>query len=260
MKKLIGPGRIIFALGFMALGGLQFFVGDFIIGRPPSPSLLADIPGKFAWACISGALLIIAGIAILLNKKAALAAFVMGIMTLVFSFLLRSLPDLISKSGEGILWALNAYKILALFGGAMIITVSCSGTNGRNFTRFFSNDLMLLTGVALVALFLIMAGAAHFKFNVFVEEFIPAYIPIRAFWADFTGVSLFAGGVGLLLEQTRKWAALFSGLMILLWFFLLHIPRVINAQSDYFEWMGVFESFTFSGILFVLAGLSSRNK
>jgi hypothetical protein len=55
-------------------------------------------------------------------------------------------------------------------------------------------------------------------------------------------------------------AAVLSGLMILLWFVLLHIPRAVQAPKDFTEWMGVFESFSFSGILFVLAGLSSREK
>jgi hypothetical protein len=61
MNKFIMPGRIIFALGFIALGVLQLIAGDFIIGRPPAAAWAAHIPGKLAWACASGCFLIVAG-------------------------------------------------------------------------------------------------------------------------------------------------------------------------------------------------------
>ncbi|HMG66532.1 MAG TPA: hypothetical protein VK588_02565, partial [Chitinophagaceae bacterium] len=80
----------------------------------------------------------------------------------------------------------------------------------------------------------------------------------RPFWTYFAAVALLAGGTGIIFRQTRQWAATLSGIMILLWFFLLHIPRALAAPHDYGEWMGVCESFTFVGILFVLAGLSSK--
>jgi uncharacterized membrane protein len=108
-------------------------------------------------------------------------------------------------------------------------------------------------------LFFIISGFAHFKFDDFIiNGFIPTYIPFHPFWTYFCGVALMAGGLGLLVKQTRSWAAALTGLMILLWFFLLHIPRASYAPHDYSEWMGVCESFTFSGILFTLAGLSSQ--
>jgi len=70
---------------------------------------------------------------------------------------------------------------------------------------------------------------------------------------------LLAGGIGIIFKGTRKWAAALTGLMLLLWFVLLHIPRALATPTEYGEWMGVCESFTFSGIFFVLAGLSTKN-
>jgi hypothetical protein len=46
--------------------------------------------------------------------------------------------------------------------------------------------------------------------------------------------------------------------MIAGWFVLLHIPRFIANTSDPSDRMGLFESFTFVGIFFVLAGILSR--
>ena len=105
-----------------------------------------------------------------------------------------------------------------------------------------------------MAYFLFICGLAHFRFVDFIRGgFIPAYIPFQTFWTYLTGVCLIAGGSGLLITRVRRLAAVMCGVMILGWFFLLHIPRVLAAPSDFLEWFGVFESFGFAGILFVLA-------
>ncbi len=251
MKRLVRPGQIIFAIGIIALGVLQFFAKDFIVGRPPVVQWDSSIPGKGAWAFVSGILLIIGGLFILLKRNASQAAYFIGIFIFIFSFLGRHLPHLFTvASAEDVIWQINTYKTLALCGGAFIIAVSFHEP---------SNKVQLTLNCILLALFFIISGFAHFKFDDFIiNGFIPAYIPFHAFWTYFCGIALIAGGVGLLIKQTRKWAAALTGLMILLWFFLLHIPRASYTPHDYSEWMGVCESFTFSGILFTLAGLSSK--
>jgi len=260
MLKLITPGRIMFALGIMALGILQFFTKDYIVARPPSPSWSANIPGKAAWAYISGSILFICGLCIILRKKPAWVSLFVGVMILVCSFFLRHLPDMVGDTFEGILWRINSDKSFVFFGGALIVAASFFKEQGRSFSKFFTNNRLITIGWVCLSFFLIICGAAHFKFNQFVPSLIPDYIPAHLFWTDFAGVALLAGGTGLIFKQTRTWAAALSGLMILLWFLLLHIPRAMATPNVYGEWMGVFESFTFSGFLFVLAGLSWEQK
>jgi uncharacterized membrane protein len=257
VHKLIQPGRIIFATGIIALGILQFFFRNYIVGRPPVlswPVWAAALPGKLVWAYLSGAVLISAGLAVLFNKKAGLAAIIIGLVILIYSFLFRHLPAMTD-------W-INSYKALALGGGAFIVAASFL-KNGRSQT----NDHLIFTGCIFFSLFFIICGIAHFKFDEFIyKDFIPAYIPARPFWTYLTAVALIAGGIGIIFTATRKWAAALSGLMILLWFVLLHIPRTVKVlndsdpSNDLSDLMGVCESFTFSGILFVLAGLSSLKK
>jgi len=252
MKKLVRLGQIIFATGIIALGVLQFFAKDFIVGRPPAVKWASNIPGKQVWAIVSGVLLIIGGLSIIFfRRKASSIAFFIGIFIFAFSFLCRHLPHLFTATtSQDAIWQINAYKTLALCGGAFIVAAS--------FYRRFTTKQVTLSCV-LLALFFIISGFAHFKFHDFIiNSFIPTYIPFHPFWTYFCGIALIAGGVGLLIKRTRKWAAALTGLMILLWFFLLHIPRAFYTPADYSEWMGVCESFTFSGILFTLAGLSSK--
>jgi len=253
--KLIQPGRIIFALGIISLGVLQFFARDYVLGRPPAlawPAWAAAMPGKLAWVYLSGCLVIFAGLAIIFNKKAGLAAIFVGVLFLAYSFLIRHLTAM-SDTGNG-------YKSLALGGGAFIIAASLFEKKKPGSGNSLINNNLVLTGCLFISLFFFWAGIAHFKFDEFVINFIPAYMPFRTFWAYFCGIALLAGASGHIFYKTRKLAAALSGLMILLWFILLHIPRTVQAPQDFTEWMGVFESFSFSGILFALAGLSSKEK
>jgi uncharacterized membrane protein YphA (DoxX/SURF4 family) len=87
---------------------------------------------------------------------------------------------------------------------------------------------------------------------------MPSYFPFRPFWTYFTAICLFAGAIGLLIPPIRKWAALLSGIMVFAWFILVHTPRVISI-GDNGELLGLFESFTIAGIVFVLAGISKGN-
>ena len=251
LDKLIRPGRIIFATGIIALGILCIISKDFIVGRPPAwPARFAVNP---ALADVTGTALILAAMAILGKTRAGLAALLIAGLILLLS-VLRHLPNFMNDWG-------NAYKSMALFGGTLIVASSFFKEDGQITPRLKIDERwqkrLVLTGCYLLGVFFIAMGYAHFKFADFVIDFIPLYIPFHAFWTYFCGVCLFAGGVGLLLPQTRKWAALLSGIMVLGWFLLLHIPRFLANTHDASDRMGLCESFTFAGIFFVLAGMVS---
>jgi len=111
--------------------------------------------------------------------------------------------------------------------------------------------------------FLISSGIQHFLFVPFVATLVPAWIPGPRFWTYFAGVALIAGGAGLILPWTARLAGSLSGLMIFLWFVMLHIPRALaasDAASRRNEWTAVFEALAMSGIAFVLAASLSRRE
>jgi uncharacterized membrane protein YphA (DoxX/SURF4 family) len=249
MSKLIIPGRVIYCLGIMALAVLCMISKDFIIGRPPGWPVGFKINPALAY--ISGVVLIIAAIAIILKRNGRLAAFLVSALIFFFS-VLRHLPSFMND------WA-NAYKSLALVGGSLIIAASFPVQDVTKDSGIMANErlrkVLISMGCLFLAAFFIACGYAHFKFVDFIESFIPSYIPFHAFWAYFCGICLFAGGVGLLIPQTRRPAALLSGIMVLGWFLLLHIPRFIANINDASDRMGLCESFTLVGIFFVLAGI-----
>jgi len=254
MNNLLKSGRLIFATGMLALGAVCFIAKDFIVGRPPAwPEGLNVNP---ILAYVSGSMLILAALAILVNKKAGTAALLIAFLIFTLA-ILRHVPHFMADY-------LNAYKAMALFGGSLIVACSffkedSKVTAGIRVSERSIKNIVLL-GCVTLAVFFISGGYAHFKFAEFVKDFIPAYIPFRAFWAYFCGICLVAGGAGILIPQTRRLAALLSGIMVFGWFLLLHIPRFLANTNDASDRMGLCESFTFAGIFFVLAAMFSRKE
>jgi uncharacterized membrane protein len=248
MKQI---GRTFFALGIISLGIISIYLGDFIVGRPPSWPW--NFPGWTTFSYISAGLLIVAGIAVLFKWNAGYASLV--ICALIFMFAeTRHVASMFHDWG-------SASKILALCGGALLVAISFFGESDQpqgSLGLKIQNDKFVLAGILPMALFLILCCVLHFMYAGFVDSFIPAYIPVHTFWTYFTAIALLAGGGGIVIKRTRRLAALLSGAMIFGWFILLHIPRTVAAPHDKYEWMGVFESLAFSGILFVLADRKSR--
>src|SRR5262245_21384715 len=119
MYQLLKPGRVIFALGIIALGVLQFFTREYILGRPPAltwPSWAANMSGKLVSAYISGSILILSGLAIIFLKVGRLAAMLIAVIAILYSFFMRHLPAMAD-------WV-NTFKTLAIAGGAFITAAS----------------------------------------------------------------------------------------------------------------------------------------
>jgi len=249
MEKLLKPGRLIFAIGFLVLGILCFLFKDFIVGRPPAWPTGFNVNPALGY--VSGSLLVICALTILINKKGSAAALLIAILILMLS-LSRSMPNFMAD------WA-NVYKSMALLGGALIVVASFLRESGDTVNKKWIN-IFVFIGTALVAAFFICGGYAHFKYGDFVDALIPNYIPVHRFWTNLCGVCLFAGGVGILVPVIQKWVALFSGVMVAGWFLLLHIPRFIADTSNVSDTLGLCESFTFVGIFFVLAGMFAKKK
>jgi len=254
LDRLAGPGRLAFAVGLAGFGVLQLIYGDFVPGR--APQWPATIPGRLAWAYLSGAILIVSGAAIVFGKRARWAAVLSGTMIFLWA-LLRHLPELTANPHGRVLTQTG--KALALFGGAFAVAgslVAKDGVTGRISRIVNSKDGFLNLGRWCFGAWLILAGIQHFQFTDIVATMIPAWIPGPYFWAYFAGIALIAGGAGLLLPQSARLAGALAGSMLSLWVIILHIPRAVAAADPQRrnEWTAVFEALAFAGIAFVLAG------
>jgi len=250
MNRLIPIGRAFFAIGLIGLGLDHFLFGEFVTGR--APAWPASIPGRPAWAYLSGLVFVVTAIQILAGRHARSAAIFAAALVFLWA-LLRYLPVLGASQFLSADWT-NAGKALRFTGGALAIAATLPKLETGSSTplsRFMNMDReFILAGRTCVGVTLVLNGIQHFMFVGFVASLIPGWFPGDArFWTYFGGIALIAGGVGLLIPRTAPPAALLSGLMVLSWFFIVHVSREIAGVAD---GIAVFEALLTSGILFVL--------
>lgn len=244
-SPLLSIGRWFYALPMVAFGVLYLVAGDltprFLPGWP------SWLPGRALVPYLLGALLIASGLAILSRRDIRAGAMTVALLIGV-SLLCGYLPRLVARPGFGGAWTGPA-KYLALLGGALLLAPpsrkeACSSPT-------FAPRLFL-------SAFLVLGGVQHFVYESFVVTLIPDWIPAHVFWSRLAGLALIAGGLGLWVPRFARLAATLTGVMIFLWFLILHVPRAAAAPSDPLEWSGVFESLATAGIALMLAGLTPR--
>jgi uncharacterized membrane protein len=234
MTTLYKAGMHMYLLAIAELAIYSFVKGDFAMTRPrPLPEALQVINPAMAY--VSGALLLISVLAFYLNRYRAAA--LLTIVNLIFW--LATSRHILN------LWRdhINGFKTLWLIGGALLILTSLSAYQTYRKQALWFNLIVLF-------LFFVDCGIAHFQFAEFVQTLIPAFIPFPLFFTYFAAVCLVLGGVGLLIPQTQKYAALLSAIQIAGWFILLHVPRALTLGGD--EWIGVGESLSVSGICLMI--------
>ncbi len=255
MNNYLTLGRIFFAGALIGSGLQQLVRQEFVRLVPKLPSW---IPWSAGWAWLTGALLVVAGLAILADRKRRPAA--MLVVGLFFVVLLLYVPGVIANPGAGYVWT-NPCKTLALLGGALLLAVTPVDQPVENFAvdRPTFEHVLLLVGVCF-GVFLVICGVQHFVYAGFVDQLVPAWIPVHRFWTYFTGTALIAGGVGVNLRPTTRTAAILAGLMIFLWVPLLHIPRAMANLQDPRETSGIFEALALSGVAFFIAGVATTGR
>lgn len=243
-----------FIASAMIVFGIQHIVYQDLITRIfPKSSFLGT--QHIFWAYTLGGFLIVGGVAIL-NKKTSRSASLLlggGILT---SFLLLYVPMILTRPINGGLYT-AAGKALALSGGCFLLAGSLKNKSDDiwKFLKAITKILerVIPYGRFFLAAFLILAGIQHFIYVNFVVRLIPSWIPGQVFWVYFTAIALIAGGIGICIKSTRQKAGLLTGLMILSWVILLHLPRVLADMQHPNETTALFEALAFSGVAFLAA-------
>jgi hypothetical protein len=149
----------------------------------------------------------------------------------------------------------NPLKELVFAGGAFAVAgIYPPGGKEGKLLQFL--DKFIPFGGTFMSITMILFGIDHFLYVDFVVKLMPAWIPGAVFWTYFAGVALIGSGITIILKIKLKLSAILLGVMIFLWFILLHIPRAIadpyGMQGN--ELTSVFEALGFSGIAFMVAG------
>ena len=260
MRNLSYIGRIFYGIAITGIGFLTIYYRDFpYMLIPPEHS---SVPGLVMLAYISGAILMLAGVCIVFEKKAGAISLLLGsVLLLVFCFYFVPYQFIASSNymhfGD---WE-NAAKELALSSGALVIANCFSQKNENPFIRLVGK--LVPVGAILFSITIISFGVDHFLFAKEAADYVPSWVPYHLFWMYFTGTALLGSGLAIILKIKPRLAATLLGTMIFTWFVILHIPRVIASSSDYLgsEFTSAFIALAYSGTAFVIAGAErSQNK
>jgi hypothetical protein len=98
-------------------------------------------------------------------------------------------------------------------------------------------------------------GILHFFYAKDVVTMVPSWIHAPLFWAYMGGVGLLGSGLAITFRIRPRIIAVLLGTMILIWFILLHIPRVIAAPATDMdgEITSALLALAYSGIAYVIA-------
>jgi len=253
MGNLSNIGRIFYGIAIAVMGFLTIYNADF-------PYML--IPPKHSWmnshvifVYISGALLILAGACIVFEKSARPISLLLGsVLLLIFCFYFIPYELLVSPNYMHFGAWENAAKELALSSGAFIIAGCYPNRNDTPLFRFLRR--LIPFGAILFPLTIISFSIDHFLYGKGAANYIPSWIPNHLFWIYFAGVALLGAGIAILLQIKPRLFATLLGIMIFIWFIILHIPKAVASSiaDKGGEVTSAFLALAYCGIAFVIAG------
>lgn len=248
MKRLKIYSRVAYGLGMAGIGVLHFIYPGF---RPVMLPIPAEATQGMSFVVyLTGTFLMITGIAIALGRNTKPISQLLGLMLLLF-FILGHLPNRLMNNPTALGAWTDALKLLALSGGAFLVSKSFPHADSIKFTNTFSR--IVPYGKYFFALMLVVFGIDHFLYVDFVKMLVPSWIPGNLFWTYLAGVALIGSGLAIFINFKIKTIGLLLGTMLLLWLVLLHIPRALMMDpKDGNEIISALECLTFSGIAFLL--------
>ncbi|MBT1706649.1 hypothetical protein KK062_00360 [Fulvivirgaceae bacterium PWU5] len=261
MEKLTKAGNIAFGLAMACVGIHQLFYGKFCVMIVPDWPVQS--PAYTFLAYVGSILLAGAGLAIAFNWYARVVSLLLGgclLMLLVasyipFEFLHNPYYHHIAT------WA-NAFKELAFAGGAFVVAGTYKTDDPYRSSLLRLLEKLIPAGHWFFSITMIIFGCIHFLYLEFVQKLVPAWMPYPQFWTAFTGACLIGSGLSIVTRIQTRLVANLLALMILLWFFMIHIPRAIATpfEADGNEVTSALSALAFCGTAVVIANAAARRR
>ena len=253
MKALAKAGQWAFAICLIGLAGQQLYYSDL---RPVFfPAWTLPSPWRAVLAYLLSIILIGAATTLLAGKGARNAMLLLGGLLLALSMLSYAPFELfVDPNGNQVGSWNNAIKELCIAGSAFIVA-GANDLSGANDLAGAYPKFLVPMGRFFFSIMMIIFGIEHFLYAQGVRTLVPTYIPGDLFWTYFAAVALIGSGLCIILGIKVKLVSTLLGIMVFIWFLILHIPRAVVAPvtDKGNELSSVFESLGVSGIAFVIA-------
>jgi len=251
MDMLLKQGRILFAISIAAFG-LQNII--WAHSKDPFLSMIPWVPSYPPLGYLTGIALLLGGISILANLRMRHASMLLGVLFLLCVIFLQFSRVAASPWDVGVRTC--AFETLTMCASAWMLADSRRGA-GEDSSRWKpALNTVLASGRYLFAISMIVFGIDHYLVFNLIVSLVPHWIPGSGwFWANLTAFALIAAGFSIAVKWLDRWAAALLGLMFLIWFLVLHAPRVLSYPRclDPDEWSSAFIALAVCGGAWILA-------
>jgi uncharacterized membrane protein YphA (DoxX/SURF4 family) len=255
MDNILKQGRLLFAIAIVAFGVENIVWARF--GEAMVP-VMPWVPGNPFLAYLTGVALFAAGLSIAANLRARLAAILLGMLFLVCVLFLQISRVAPHPLDVGI--RTGAFETLAMSGAALTLAATLPADWPYSGRWEGAVNSLIKSGRVLFAASSVIFGIDHFLVLALIVSLVPSWIPgAGLFWAYFTGMAFIAAGVCIAMKWIARWAAALLGTMFLLWFLLLHAPRIMSfpRARDPREWSSAFIALGMCGGSWIVASALS---
>ena len=221
-----GAGRILVLGPVFEATALAIFAAEhFLSARALSAIVPRWIPGALFWTYFVGVALLAAAISFIAWRYVRWSASLLALFFLIIVATM-DLPNLPKELHERLFWTLTMRET-SFAGGAMVLAGS-QWPRGRS-----AGTMLIMLGRLFVASTLIFYAIEHFLFPRFVPgvplaKMTPAWVPAPTLLAYIVGATLLVAGVGLMIRSTRRTAAAFAGVVLLLLTIFFYVPILIT--------------------------------
>lgn len=232
--RVISPGHLLYAVGFVGLGILGLIFDDYAMNWQPVPS---TFPWHDTLAYVSALLLLISGIGLMLRRFQIRSAVLLTLFIGLWLIGLR-IPPIVNEFFSAINW-LGFAETLELTTGGWLLAATLMQLTGSNLSSRLSwiakpcnaRLVILLFGISLP-----LIGLSHFVYAKETAQMIPAWFPQRMSLAYLTGAGHIAAGVAVLTSVLPRLAATMEACMMGCFVVFLHIPGVIADPTSRLQW------------------------
>lgn len=230
-------GRRVYGLSAVALGIPGLVTGNFAAMGLPVP---AHIPGYQVLAWASAVLLILAGLALNVERMAAIASLVVAGFFALCVLTLQA-PNAVTAFTIWVTWEGIAEGMVMALGGVLAFTWTTAAGEARTAA-------ILRIARPLFGLCLIVFGTSEFVYSSFTAAMVPAWLPpSQLVWTYITATAQIAAGLAILSGVQARLAATLLTAMYLIFGLIVHLPRVIADPAGAMAWAE-------NGVNLVLAG------
>jgi uncharacterized membrane protein YphA (DoxX/SURF4 family) len=252
MSHLLKIGRFFLAIPLLVFAIQYLVIGKYQGGLPPMPPWAQG--GAFG-AYLAGVLLLVTSVALLVNKQARVLSLVTGAW-FVFGFFVFHLQHASSVWSNGN-DRTRAFETLCI-GVGLLALAALSPADGFVAMSAAANRKLILASRIVFGASMVIFGWQHFMYAQFLVGLVQKWLPAHSFWIYFTGTAMMAAGAAIATGILARVAGISLGIMFILFFLTLHLPRVAAAIHNQDEITSMFVALAFSGISLIFAASTEK--